>query len=294
MNRRGFTLIEMLTVITIIAIVSLLAVPGILGMIKQSEENKYKLFKENLFLATETYIEKNIDNYPELNTIGGTVEVSILDLVLDKLIKISTMDPKYCTGNTCAPRRIGGCTDNSCSFHDYKITVTKESNGTYSYELSGGDGLVYPTYLYASDNINNVEGSITRPTAHYMYLKYTLLNGEVPSGQTPEACVYIPQLGGELCLKYNEFSTSYSKIADYFGYDASTWTNTTGNKWQSPDESTTCTVREGISISCIMSSKYRVTATTTNSSYNIMVGRPQDYELCMLEPDGNASCDYTH
>lgn len=292
MNRRGFTLIEMLTVITIIAIISLLAVPGILGMIKQSEENKYKLFKENLFLATETYIEKNIDNYPELNTIGGTAEVSILDLVLDKLIKISTMDPKYCTGNTCAPRRIGGCTDNSCSFHDYKITVTKESNGTYSYELSGGDGLVYPTYLYASDNINNVEGSITRPTAHYMYLRYTLLNGEVPSGQVPEACMYASKYGGELCLKHNEFSTSYTKIADYFGYDANTWTNTTGNKWQNPDGDITCTVRPEQSIVCTDTANYTARALTTSASIDVMVGKPQNYAYCVLQPDGSASCYY--
>ena len=292
MNRRGFTLIEMMTVIAIIAIISLLAMPGILGMIKQSEDNKRKLFEENLFLAAETYVSKNIENYPELSLTGGHVDISILDLVLDKLVKISTMDPKYCTGNTCAPRRIGGCTDNSCSFYNYKITVTKNADGTFSYELSGGDGLVYPTYLYATDNISNVEGSLTRPTAHYMYLRYTLVNGEVPSGQVPEACMYAKKYGGELCLKYDEFETSYTKIANYFGYDANTWTNTTGNKWQSPDETITCTVRPTQSIVCTDTANYIARALTSSTTIAVMMGKPQIYQYCVVEPDGTAACAY--
>lgn len=138
MNNKGFTLAEMLTTIVLIVIVSFLAVPGITSMLKNSEDNKYQLFKENIFLAAETYIQKHIDNYPNLKETGSTVEISLSELVNEKLVKSTLVNPKYCVGENCTHKMISTCdNEGNCVVDDYKIKVTKKEDGSYKYSLLG-------------------------------------------------------------------------------------------------------------------------------------------------------------
>ena len=44
MNKKGFTLVEMLVIIIFITLVALMAVPAITNSLKKGEDNKYQLF----------------------------------------------------------------------------------------------------------------------------------------------------------------------------------------------------------------------------------------------------------
>ena len=67
MKRRGFTLIEVIGVIAVLSLMLLITVPALTKTLKRNEKQQYNDYINNLKLATETYIVKNIDSYPELN-----------------------------------------------------------------------------------------------------------------------------------------------------------------------------------------------------------------------------------
>lgn len=140
-NNRGFTFIELLMVMSLIAIISLIIFPSISGMLKEMNKNKKEAFKSDIFLATEAYIQKNIDSdesLANLKEIGGTVTIDIEKLYYPKkYIKSTLVNPYYCDSDgictskrVCVPNESGGCT-----FDDYKIVVTTDIDGTYKYEL---------------------------------------------------------------------------------------------------------------------------------------------------------------
>ena len=137
MNRKGLTLIEMLIVIVFISIVALMAIPAMTSFVKKGEDDRYKAFLSDVYLATEAYVQKYSDDYPELNTTGGIAYVYMSELVNEKLIKSNIVNPKYCYNeNNCVSKRISTCGDeNNCVVDDYTIIVTKEDDGTYSYDL---------------------------------------------------------------------------------------------------------------------------------------------------------------
>lgn len=129
MNKKGFTLVEMLIVITLISIIALMAIPIMTNYIKKGEDNKYKTFENDIFMATEAYLQKYIDNYPQLSNVGGVAYIYMDELVKEKLVKSNLVNPK-------TSEKIGECTENSCTVDDYTITVIKQEDGTYSYELT--------------------------------------------------------------------------------------------------------------------------------------------------------------
>lgn len=90
-NKKGFTLIEVIGVITVLSLILLIAMPALTKTLKRNEKQYYNDYVNNLKLATETYIVKNIDDYPQLNDIQGEayIEISLLlkNGYIDNIIK---------------------------------------------------------------------------------------------------------------------------------------------------------------------------------------------------------------
>lgn len=61
MNKRGFTLTELITVIAIIGLILLITIPVYTGVMNNNKEEKYKLYVETVEKAVLTYadIEEN-------------------------------------------------------------------------------------------------------------------------------------------------------------------------------------------------------------------------------------------
>lgn len=116
-NKKGFTMVELLGIVAIIATILVFTGPSIVGMLKKDEEKEYNRFLEDLYLATETYVQLHSDKYPELSNIGGTSNVMIEDLIENGYIKASIVNPK---------------TDEIIKKSDI-IVVTKEDDGSYKY-----------------------------------------------------------------------------------------------------------------------------------------------------------------
>lgn len=63
MNKRGFTLTELITVIAIIGLILLITIPVYTGVMNNNKEEKYKLYVETVEKAVLTYADiENVNN----------------------------------------------------------------------------------------------------------------------------------------------------------------------------------------------------------------------------------------
>ena len=81
MNKKGFTLIEVLSVIIILGVLSVITVPMIIGNIEETKKVAYEQLLENIEQTTQLYIRKNKDSIEGIKTVNNEVTISLQDLV---------------------------------------------------------------------------------------------------------------------------------------------------------------------------------------------------------------------
>lgn len=118
--KRGFTLVEMLITIGAIAIMFLIVVPEMSNVSRKTKENEYQRFLSDVFLSTEAYIQKNIENYPNLNYQNRKVYVYFDELLNSGYLKSTIFDPKN---------------DKSVMEEDFTVQVFVDENNEYKYKL---------------------------------------------------------------------------------------------------------------------------------------------------------------
>lgn len=120
MNKKGFTLPEMLVVLVFICILLLITFPNISSLMKKTDENKIKAFENDLFLASEAYIQKNIDKCPDLQNTNGICEIKVSQLIASKFVRSNLIDPN---------------TGEEISKSNYIVKITNDEDSGYSFEL---------------------------------------------------------------------------------------------------------------------------------------------------------------
>jgi type IV pilus assembly protein PilA len=92
-NKKGYTLIELLAVLAIMAAILLVAVPSISKQLAGIEENNYSQFKQNLYLAAESYVNSNTS---ASNTLKNDKKlcVKISDLISGGWVRSTLTNPK--------------------------------------------------------------------------------------------------------------------------------------------------------------------------------------------------------
>lgn len=119
MNKKGYTLVELLAVLALMAAILLVAVPSIAKQFAGIEENNYTQFKQNIFLAAESYINSN-PNAADVVTLkenGKTICIATENLIRGGWIKSTLTNPK---------------TDKKLAEQTSSIQV-KNENGEYKY-----------------------------------------------------------------------------------------------------------------------------------------------------------------
>ena len=59
LNRKGFTLVEVLAVVVILGVIMLIAVPNVNHLIQQNREDSYEKLKQNFIQAAKAYFSDN-------------------------------------------------------------------------------------------------------------------------------------------------------------------------------------------------------------------------------------------
>lgn len=91
MNKKGFTLIELMAVITILVILSLIIVPLVDRSVKKSKDDMYRIQVENIRLAGEGYFSDHVTSRPSM---GSYCSVSLAELVSEGYINGDVVNPK--------------------------------------------------------------------------------------------------------------------------------------------------------------------------------------------------------
>lgn len=111
MNKKAFTLIELLGVITVLGLISLLVTPTIINQIRNSKNKLDEVTEKLIYSATDLYLDSKQSEFPKTN--GSTYCVKLQDLVnegklsspiidasgneisLDKIIAIDIVNNNY-------------------------------------------------------------------------------------------------------------------------------------------------------------------------------------------------------
>lgn len=124
MNKKGFTLTELLGVIVILAIIAIIAFPSVLGLLNNSQNETDEAMQNFAITAARNYVNDNMDSYPKALE-GQTKTYSNL--------KIQTLlDEGYISSTTISSEK-------NCEMLNDEIKITSDSV-KYSYKYVTVDG----------------------------------------------------------------------------------------------------------------------------------------------------------
>lgn len=89
MNKRGFTLVELLAVLVIMIIIMVIAIPSIIGLMNKSKTKMFCEKVDNIVSSAKLYGEDHIDE------IGNGLEISVKDLIKTNYVKKENSDCNY-------------------------------------------------------------------------------------------------------------------------------------------------------------------------------------------------------
>lgn len=114
--KKGFTLIEMVSIIIIIGIVALIAIPTVNLMIKSGREDLYENQLDEIKLASEKWAFNNLDLLPDED--GKSITITLLQLKKGGYLPLDIRDPR----------------DNSLLSNGLSIIITYKDND-YLYDI---------------------------------------------------------------------------------------------------------------------------------------------------------------
>lgn len=112
MNKKGFTLVELVAVVVILSLIALIALPVLLNSIRDNKNNISEATTKIIYTATDLYLDTYMTTYPKIN--GNTYCVSLSTLVdsgdlapnlydvntntavdMTKMVKVDVVEGKY-------------------------------------------------------------------------------------------------------------------------------------------------------------------------------------------------------
>ena len=209
MNRKGFTLLELLAVILVLSMIALIAIPAVTKVIEQSRKGATETTVLNFIKAVNDKIgTSRLDSDKSNDILDGILDVSTIDLHMEG--KVPTSGTVTVSGGAVVSANVelNGYSVSCESVEKCTATKDNDSKVTYVYYASVGEGIT-----------NKSDGLTARPTDKSVYVRYTVDNND--NLTNPEACVYAN--GKELCLKTNNYAESKQAILDAVGFNETDW-----------------------------------------------------------------------
>ncbi len=113
MNKKGFTIVELLVTVAILAIISTISVVSITSLINKNKEKNYEILKNTIIEASKEYVADN-----RYKTIESSITAKYL------------LENNYITSSLTDPK-----TGQNLDLESIKITITYQ-NKNYVYEIN--------------------------------------------------------------------------------------------------------------------------------------------------------------
>jgi prepilin-type N-terminal cleavage/methylation domain-containing protein len=182
-NRKGFTLVELLAVIVILAVILVIAIPNVIKVIDKAKLDTYKRNEDMLISATQKYMASN---GIALANVGDTTTINYSQLQDDKLIdKITdqTSNIECNKSNVKITKTTNGYTytpvllcDNYIDFNKFNlITNWNFSNGTTGWTNGGSSSSLSAT----NNTLTITGGNYNAPTAAFITSIPSVINDKI-------------------------------------------------------------------------------------------------------------------
>lgn len=116
MNKKGFTLVELMGVIVILGLILVISIPTIINTLRESEIEEVEIFKQELYMAAESYYLENIHRFDF--SVNPTQNVYVNELI----------DEGYISGTRINPLR-----EQRISYENSYIELTRTHSGVIHY-----------------------------------------------------------------------------------------------------------------------------------------------------------------
>jgi prepilin-type N-terminal cleavage/methylation domain-containing protein len=92
MNKKGFTLVELLAVIVILGVLLSLVVMSVNTYLKKAKETSLNSLIKSIEETSEIYLSDHSSEYPQLNVVGSSFTFELEELVDNNYIKKPVID----------------------------------------------------------------------------------------------------------------------------------------------------------------------------------------------------------
>lgn len=153
MNRKGFTLVELLATIIVLAIVVGITVPSVSGIIRKSKEKSEEAFVETIKDAMDVYLSssgKNLHYYPCDSAVYKYSDISFQDVIDSPYKPIKK-------GEFFNPANGKRCNADTQMFGEGQIIVYRTNNYVYYYVIKKEDLECFEHTLDDEPYISNIE-----------------------------------------------------------------------------------------------------------------------------------------
>lgn len=127
--KKGFTLVEMISIIIILSVIAVLSFSSMTKTIKNVDTEELTAYKNQLENICSVYVEAFIDNH---FISSNTEDITLTTLINEKFVSSSLSNPT------------------NCRTENIVITAKKESNKTVSYQVRCLENGVYSELKKAS------------------------------------------------------------------------------------------------------------------------------------------------
>lgn len=99
MNKKGFTLIELIATIVIMALILIMVMPSIMALVNNNEDKAYEYYGDALIEASKIFVNKEGEDITSLGTTNfiGCVDITYQDLIDANLIEPITEENIDCS-----------------------------------------------------------------------------------------------------------------------------------------------------------------------------------------------------
>lgn len=155
MNRKGFTLIEVLAVIVLIGIIGVLVIPSIIDTVNIGKKSSYELMIKNIVTASKMYYEEceygDLSDESKYGSYACKISNNAVVINLDSLANTGFLDSTFDKEKN-KKVVIDTRNNNDISTCYIKITKTKNEKGKVTYVVSSSSADTKCPIEYGSVN----------------------------------------------------------------------------------------------------------------------------------------------